>query len=114
MPLFLNNDDVEKVITMKETMEALEILYRELGEGKAVGAPRSDLHVPTAASKNAEAPMAHYLKARAGVALLVRLRCDSPRISSPPGGDGFDAAPMPGNRGGIVMLSVGQRRCWRS
>ena len=35
---FLNNDDVEKLITMKDTMEALEILYRELGEGIAVGA----------------------------------------------------------------------------
>ena len=56
MPLFLNNDDVEKVITMKDTMESLEILYRELGEGIAVGAPRSDLHCLTAAAKNAEAP----------------------------------------------------------
>ena len=40
MPLFLNNDDIEQVITMKDTMESLEILYRELGEGIAVGAPR--------------------------------------------------------------------------
>ena len=33
MPLFLNNDDVDQVITMKDTMEALEILYREMGQG---------------------------------------------------------------------------------
>ena len=42
MPLFLNNDDIEQVITMKDTMESLEILY-QAGEGIAVGAPRSDL-----------------------------------------------------------------------
>jgi ornithine cyclodeaminase/alanine dehydrogenase-like protein (mu-crystallin family) len=40
MPLFLNNEEINQLITMKDTMEALEILYREMGEGKAVTAPR--------------------------------------------------------------------------
>ena len=51
MPLFLNNDEVEQLITMKDTMEALEILYREMGQGVAVTAPRSDVHSPTAAAR---------------------------------------------------------------
>ena len=33
MPIFLNNDDVEQLITMKDTMAALETLYREMGQG---------------------------------------------------------------------------------
>ena len=32
MPLFLNNDEIDQLITMKDTMEALEILYREMGD----------------------------------------------------------------------------------
>ena len=51
---------------MKDTMEALEILYREMGEGAAVTAPRSDVHSPTAAAQGAEGPMAHYLKSMSG------------------------------------------------
>jgi alanine dehydrogenase len=111
MPLFLNNDDVEKVITMKDTMEALEILYRELADGKAVAAPRSDLHVPTAAGKNAEAPMAHYLKSMSGASPhfgTAALRFSSDIVTWRPAGDGIrrEKLPtMPGNRWlGIVML----------
>ncbi len=111
MPLFLNNDDVEKVITMKDTMEALEVLYRELGERITVGAPRSDLHVPTAAAKNAEAPMAHYLKSMSGASPhfgTAALRFSSDIVTWRPAGDGIrrEKLPtMPGNRWlGIVML----------
>ena len=111
MPLFLNNDDVEKVITMKDTMEALEILYRELGEGKAVAAPRSDLHVPTAAAANAEAPMAHYLKSMSGASPHFgtgALRFSSDIVTWRPTGDGIrrEKLPtMPGERWlGIVLL----------
>ena len=32
MPLFINNDEIDQLITMKDTMEALEILYREMGD----------------------------------------------------------------------------------
>ncbi len=66
MPLLLNNDEIAQLITMKDTMEALEILYREMGEGVAVTAPRSDVHSPTAAAQNTEGPMAHYLKSMSG------------------------------------------------
>src|SRR5919108_3365845 len=111
MPLFLNNDDVEKVITMKDTMEALEILYRELGEGRAVAVPRSDLHVPTAVAKNAEAPMAHYLKSMSGASPhfgTAALRFSSDIVTWRPAGDSIrrEKLPaMPGNRWlGIVLL----------
>src|SRR6266536_2912087 len=66
MPLFLSHDDVDQLLTMKDTMEALEILYREMGEGAAVTTPRSDVHSPTAAAQSAEGPMAHYLKSMSG------------------------------------------------
>jgi ornithine cyclodeaminase/alanine dehydrogenase-like protein (mu-crystallin family) len=107
----LNNDVVEQLLTMKDTMEALEILYRELGEGKAVAAPRSDLHVPTAAAKNAEAPTAHYLKSMSGASPhfgTAALRFSSDIVTWRPVGDGVrrDKLPtMPGNRWlGIVLL----------
>ena len=45
MPLFLNNDEIEQLITMRDTMESLETLYREMGEGTAVTAPRSDVQI---------------------------------------------------------------------
>lgn len=66
MPLFINNDEVDRLLTMKDTMEALEILYKEMGQGIAVAAPRSDVHSPTAAAQSAEGPMAHYLKSMTG------------------------------------------------
>ena len=111
MPLFLNNNDIEQVITMKDTMEALEILYRELGAGKAVAAPRSDLHVPTSAAENAEAPMAHYLKSMSGASPhfgTAALRFSSDIVTWRPAGDGIrrEKLPtMPGERWlGMVML----------
>src|SRR5258706_3916593 len=73
MPLFLNNEEIEQLITMKDTMEALEILYREMGEGVPVTAPRSDVHSPTAAAQSAEAPIAHYLKS---------MSCGSPHFGT--------------------------------
>ena len=36
MVLHLTTADVEKVLTMKVTLEALEVLYKELGEKQAV------------------------------------------------------------------------------
>ena len=111
MPLFLNNDDVEKVITMKDTMEALETLYREMGEGTAVAAPRSDVHCPTAAAQSAEGPMAHYLKSMTGASphfgtAALRFSSDIVAWRDTGGGMRREKLPMlPGNRWmGIVLL----------
>src|SRR5690606_7349097 len=45
--LVLNNDDVTAVLTMKETMAALENAYLELAQGEAVCRPRIAIRLPT-------------------------------------------------------------------
>jgi alanine dehydrogenase len=111
MPLFLNNDDVEQVISMKDTMEALEILYKEMGAGVAVAAPRSDVHSPTAAARGAEGPMAHYLKSMSGASphfgtAALRFSSDIVAWRDTGGGMRREKLPMlPGDRWmGIVLL----------
>jgi ornithine cyclodeaminase/alanine dehydrogenase-like protein (mu-crystallin family) len=111
MPLFLNNEDVDQLLTMKDTMEALEILYREFGEGAAVTAPRSDVHSPTAAAQTAEGPMAHYLKSMSGASPhfgTAALRFSSDIVAWRESGGGMrrEKLPMlPGQRWmGIVLL----------
>jgi alanine dehydrogenase len=46
MTLILSNDDVEKLLTMPECIEALEDAYVELSEGRGVNRVRSDCLVP--------------------------------------------------------------------
>lgn len=111
MPLFLNNDEIDQLITMKDTMEALEILYREMGEGVAVTAPRSDVHSPTAAAQNAEGPMAHYVKSMSGASphfgtAALRFSSDIVAWRHTGGGMRREKLPMlPGQRWmGIVLL----------
>lgn len=111
MPIFLNNDDVEQLITMKDTMAALEVLYREMGDGVAVTAPRSDVHSPTAAAQSAEGPMAHYLKSMSGASphfgtAALRFSSDIVAWRDTGGGMRREKLPMlPGQRWmGIVML----------
>lgn len=60
MVLLLSNSDVDQILTMKDTIDALEIVYKELDRGEAVTFPRQDLHVPLASEK--EELAAHYLK----------------------------------------------------
>lgn len=111
MPLFLNNDEVDQLLTMKDTMDALEILYREMSDGTAVTAPRSDVHSPTAAAQGAEGPMAHYLKSMSGASPhfgTAALRFSSDIVAWRDSGGGLrrEKLPMlPGQRWmGIVLL----------
>jgi ornithine cyclodeaminase/alanine dehydrogenase-like protein (mu-crystallin family) len=111
MPLFLNNDEIAELITMKDTMEALEVLYREMGDGAAVTAPRSDVHTPTAAAQSAEGPMAHYLKSMSGASphfgtAALRFSSDIVAWRNTGGGVRREKLPMlPGQRWmGIVLL----------
>ena len=64
MGLFLENSDVERVLTMKVTLKALKILYKELKKKQTVFFPRQDLHVPLARPE--EQLAAHYLKVMRG------------------------------------------------
>jgi len=64
MVLMLSNADVDRVLTMKDTIDALEVVYGELGRGESVTFPRQDLHVPLA--REEEELSAHYLKTMGG------------------------------------------------
>ena len=47
MTLIINNDDVAKVLTMEDTIAALEQSYRNLALGEATCRPRIDIRIPT-------------------------------------------------------------------
>ncbi|MEK6562897.1 MAG: ornithine cyclodeaminase family protein [Candidatus Binatota bacterium] len=47
MTLILSNDDVKSVLTMKTTMKALEVAYRQMSRREAVCRPRIDIQIPT-------------------------------------------------------------------
>lgn len=47
MTLFINNDVVSEVLTMKDTIAALEKSYRELATHESVCRPRVDIQIPT-------------------------------------------------------------------
>lgn len=60
MVLMLSNSDVDQVLTMKDTIDALDVVYGELGRSESVTFPRQDLHVPLA--REVDELSAHYLK----------------------------------------------------
>jgi ornithine cyclodeaminase/alanine dehydrogenase-like protein (mu-crystallin family) len=47
MTLFLNNDDVTKVLTMADTIAALQQAYLDMASKEAVCRPRIDIRIPT-------------------------------------------------------------------
>jgi ornithine cyclodeaminase/alanine dehydrogenase-like protein (mu-crystallin family) len=47
MTLIINNNDVQQVLTMEITIEALEESYKNIATGEAVCRPRIDIHIPT-------------------------------------------------------------------
>ena len=47
MTMIINNHEVEKVLTMADTMAALEKSYLQLAAGEAVCRPRIDIRIPT-------------------------------------------------------------------
>lgn len=47
MTLILSNDDVERLLTIEDCIEALDEGYREIGEGRAGNRTRSDIITPT-------------------------------------------------------------------
>ena len=51
MTLFLNNRDVEQVLTMADTMDALEKSYLDIVAKEAVCRPRIDIRIPTSDPK---------------------------------------------------------------
>jgi ornithine cyclodeaminase/alanine dehydrogenase-like protein (mu-crystallin family) len=51
MTLFINNDDVAKVLTMADTIAALEKAYADIATKEAVCRPRIDIRIPTSDPK---------------------------------------------------------------
>ena len=47
MTLLIDNATVARVLTMRDTIEALEASYRDLAEGRGVCRPRIDIRIPT-------------------------------------------------------------------
>jgi ornithine cyclodeaminase/alanine dehydrogenase-like protein (mu-crystallin family) len=47
MTLFINNEIVSRVLTMEDTIAALEASYRNISIGEAVCRPRIDIRIPT-------------------------------------------------------------------
>src|SRR5215813_5882069 len=47
MTLIINNQEVERVLTMEDTLEALEQSYLQLAAQEAVCRPRIDIRIPT-------------------------------------------------------------------
>src|SRR3954466_6020756 len=80
MTLMLSNDDAEKVLTMRGAMEALEQVYRDLGNGSAVNRGRTDIFAPTVAEIGADVPSAHQFKTLDGS--IPRLQVASIRVTS--------------------------------
>src|SRR5947209_15169471 len=75
MTLILSNDDVAKLISMRECIDVMEEAYTELAEGRGVSRTRSDCFTPT------ERPDALYsLKSMDGV--IPKLGVGAVRINS--------------------------------
>ncbi|MFM2129175.1 MAG: hypothetical protein RL477_721, partial [Pseudomonadota bacterium] len=49
MTLIISNSDVEQVLTMADTMDALERAYADLRSREAVCRPRIDIQIPASA-----------------------------------------------------------------
>jgi ornithine cyclodeaminase/alanine dehydrogenase-like protein (mu-crystallin family) len=46
MPVFLTHEEVDSLLTMKDTLDVLEKAYTDLGSGRAITRPRSDIIIP--------------------------------------------------------------------
>jgi alanine dehydrogenase len=75
MTLILSNDDVEKLLTMRECIEVMEEAYVELAEGRGVSRTRSDCFTPTS-----RADALYSLKSMDGV--IPKLGVGAVRINS--------------------------------
>jgi hypothetical protein len=46
MTLILNNDEITKLLPIADCLAQLDEAYRELGEGRAISRPRTDIYGP--------------------------------------------------------------------
>ncbi len=79
MTLVLSNEDAASILTMRDTIDALQVLYDDLGRGGAVYRGRTDLFTPTVGGRD-EAPSAYQLKTLDGA--IPRWNVGSIRVTS--------------------------------
>jgi ornithine cyclodeaminase/alanine dehydrogenase-like protein (mu-crystallin family) len=107
--LILSNEDVERVLTMPMTLDALRDAYRDLGNGIAVNRPRSDTLVPgTQPGSMYALKSMDGIVPREGVA-AIRINSDVVHWPTQPGGVRREKIPLaPGKRwvGVIELFSV--------
>lgn len=107
--LILSNEDVERVLTMPMTLEALRDAYRDLGNAVAVNRPRSDTLVPGSRPGSMYALKSmDGIVPREGVA-AIRINSDVVHWPTQPGGVRREKIPLaPGQRwvGLIELFSV--------
>jgi len=109
MTLILSNDDVEKVLTMRECIAVMEEAYTELADGRGVSRTRSDCFTPTT-----RADALYSLKSMDGVAPKLgvgAVRINSDIITWPKRGNAMrreKVAAAPNNRyvGLVLLFSV--------
>jgi len=105
MTLILSNDDVEKLLTMRDCIDVLEEAYVELAEGRGVNRTRSDCITPTA---NPDA--VYGLKSMDGVIPKLgigAIRINSDIITFPKKGNNVVREKVPAANGryvGLVLL----------
>jgi ornithine cyclodeaminase/alanine dehydrogenase-like protein (mu-crystallin family) len=106
MTLILSNDDVDKLLTMRECIDVLEEAYVELAEGRGVNRTRSDCITPTA---NPEA--VYGLKSMDGVIPkfgIGAIRINSDIVTFPKKGNNVVREKVPaapnGRYTGLVLL----------
>ena len=68
-------DDMRRVLTMPDVLDALRILYEELGHGRAANRPRTDMYSATDAGNGV-----YVLKSMDG--LVPRMKVGSIRLNS--------------------------------
>jgi alanine dehydrogenase len=106
MTLILSNDDVEKLLTMRDCIEVMEGAYLELAHGRGVSRTRSDCFTPTA-----RADALYSLKSMDGVAPKLgvgAVRINSDIITWPKRGNNMRREKVPaapnGRYVGLVLL----------
>jgi len=106
MTLILSNDDVEKLLTMRDCIDVMQEAYVELAEGRGVSRTRSDCFTPTARSD-----ALYSLKSMDGVAPKLgvgAVRINSDIVTWPKRGNNVRREKVPaapnGRYVGLVLL----------
>ena len=90
MPIVITDEDAERLLSIPEAVEAMEVAFRDLAEGRAVNPPRLryDIASPDPAHR-------YYANIHAGAVGTLPRRLRARRLASPRGGE-EPPAPRPG------------------